>query len=286
MLSRCGRPSISCRASHPKAFFSAGAKQACSHPTSKNALEPYLRRPHITLHCGAKEGSDQTGPLAKKIMYDAGVLVAQHGFNLWYGGGDVGLMGAAHKGFKDGIQHHRYPDQYSVQICPAPFVYGVTSANGMRPANEGLAKNSDVAIVMPDFVTRRELLSSKCAAAFSGIGGVGTIDEITDILVHIKTGLRPTNIYILNPHVPELGRGYWDPFRDLIVGFIKCAFESPKTLDHVNFKPSPEAAMQHLMEKLDTLSQNPHTVYQEYCRERDITPPPAQIHSVPKAVNG
>jgi uncharacterized protein (TIGR00730 family) len=270
----------------PKAFFSTGAKDICTYPTSKNTLEPFLRRPHITLHCGAKEGSSETGPLAKEIMYESGAIVARYGFNLWYGGGDTGLMGAAHKGFTDALQKHRYPDQYSVQICPAPFVYGVASTNGLRPANEGLSQDSDVAIVMPDFVTRRELLSSRCAGALSGIGGIGTIDEITDILVHIKTGLRPTNIYILNPFVPELNRGYWDPFRELIDGFIKTQFEKPSTLNHVNFMPSPADAMQHLMEKLDAAGQNPHTVYQEYCREMGITPPPTQIHTELRAAHG
>jgi predicted Rossmann-fold nucleotide-binding protein len=267
----------------PKAFFTTGAKDICAYPTSKNTLEPFLRRPHITLHCGAKEGSSETGPLANQLMYESGTLVARYGFNLWYGGGDAGLMGAAHKGFTDELQNRRYPDQYSVQISPAPFVYGGASTNGLRPANEGLSMNSDAAIIMPDFVTRRELLSSKCAGAFSGIGAMGTIDEITDILVHVKTGLRPTNIYILNPFVPELHRGYWDPFRELIDGFIKTGFEKSSTLDHLNFVPSPEDAMKHLMKKLDAVGQNPHIVYQEYCREMKIVPPPTQIHPAPRA---
>src|ERR1700744_5930709 len=47
------------------AFFKASVNDVCS-PIEGSRLEPYLRRPHITVHCGSKEG----GPCIREIAHE------------------------------------------------------------------------------------------------------------------------------------------------------------------------------------------------------------------------
>ncbi len=98
-------------------FFLTNTKDVCEHRPQKNTLEPFLRRPHITAHAGAKEGAEHCRDIVREVTYDTGRLIASHGFNLWYGGGSEGLMGCLIQGFNDELDRiGRKPDQYSIQI--------------------------------------------------------------------------------------------------------------------------------------------------------------------------
>jgi predicted Rossmann-fold nucleotide-binding protein len=173
----------------------------------KHTLEPYLRREHVTAHGGAKPGADHCRDHDRQVAMEIGAGIAELGFNLWYGGGEDGRMGDYLNGFLQQIQRHRYPDQYSVQVSPASFALPkeFKSVNGATAANEGLSPHSDIALVIPKFVNRRDFLDSVCIAAITGVGGVGSCDELLDILVHKKTGQTDTLSYVLNEYRPRAG---------------------------------------------------------------------------------
>lgn len=253
-------------------YFSIGAKNICLYPTHRNTLEPYLRRPHISVNCGSQEGSEEIAPQALDLIRRTGTLIARNGFNLRYGGGQTGLMGAVHQAFLDELKKQRYPDQYSMQISPGPFVFGVKSVNGSKPVNEGLSSNSDVVIVMPDFYCRRDMLNSTSTASFSGFGATGTIDESTDVAAHNKIGMRKVPLYMLDAYVPAYGHGFWSSLRKQFEIFVSAGYERPTIWDHLRFMDSPEKSMDHLMAMLDAEGRNPHTIYQENCRERGVKP--------------
>ncbi len=159
-----------------------------------------------------------------------------------------------------------------IQIIPSEFVRGVESINGLCPANEGLCRATDAAIVMPDFMTRRELLDSRCVAAITCPGGTGSLDEWSDILAHIKTGLRGLRLYTINPHIEALGYGYYDPLRRAVQSFVNCGFESPTTLDHVHFMETAARAFEDLMPKLRQEGQTPDQTYAAYCERHNVAP--------------
>ncbi len=254
-------------------FFVRNIKEVCERSPQKQTLEPFLRRPHITAHAGAKNGAEHCRDTVREAAYSTGRLVAFHGFNLWYGGGQEGLMGCLIQGFNDELkQIERKPDQYSVQIIPSEFVLGVTSTNGLHPVNEGLCNVTDAAIVMPDFVTRRELLDSRCVAAITCPGGTGSLDEWSDMVVHIKTGLRHMHLYTLNPYIDALGCGYYDQLRLAVQSFVRCGLESQTTFDHIHFKETAEGVFGDLMPKLRERSLAPDQVYAAYCDRHRVSP--------------
>jgi len=246
----------------PSALWQS-VKQICTHPIRNGSIEqmPFLWRPAITVHCGSKSGSLGFRDIFLRNMREAGALIAKRGFNLWYGGGDAGLMGETMNGYKDELKKKRFPHQYSVQVVPGDFVLGVESKNGRRPANEGLGSLSDVAIVMPDFVRRRDLLDSICVAAISGPGGAGTKDEMFDVMVHYKTGKRNTLLYLLNPFIPDLGHGYYDHLLQHFEVEIFCGLEKRENLDCLTVMDSPWEIMADLMKRLDSMGKNPHEVF-------------------------
>lgn len=252
----------------PKSFFKSNIVNDLGIPAKKRCLMPYLLRPHITVHAGAKPGAPEFSEFMHEKMFRIGELVAIHGFNLWTGGGGTGLMKSTNDGFTSKQRELKHPDQFSIQVIPAAFYNGTMGQqNGLKAfINEDITDNSDVAIVMPDFVTRRELLDSHCAAAITGFGGTGTLDELTDIMVHIKTGLRSIRSYLLDMPLPGDEEGYYKPIKDLLAHFVRAGLESTATRDHLNFMPNPEAIFEHLMIALDQDGYLPEIGYQEHKR--------------------
>jgi predicted Rossmann-fold nucleotide-binding protein len=250
-----------------KKFFKTSVEDICSHPIQKRTFELFQRRPHITGHAGSKSGSNICADIVQECAYQTGWLSAQHGFNFWYGGGDSGLMGKMYQGFAEYItQNDAQPDQYCIQIIPAAFALPREKAEGqLRPANEGLTAKTDGAIIMPDFVTRRELLDYRPIAAISNPGGTGSIDEWTDMVVLTKTGLRDIAHYTLNPFIPALGRGYYDLLREMVTQFVQCGLENPDLPEKLKFVPTAAEAFKDLNKNLAARNALPNQVYNNYC---------------------
>ena len=263
--------------SHPSEYFWRRAKDVCEHPTSTGTLIEFMLRPHITIHAGAKDGKPAFTQRLHDAAYKAGRLAAVHGFSVWNGGGGCGPMGATIQGFKDGIQENggALPGQYSVQVIPADFAFPPLQDAGSTSitiANEGLSLVTDATIITTDFTTRRELLNGLCVAAISCPGGTGTLDEATCVGVHRKTGLRKTHLYIINAPFPELGGGFYDPFKKQIETSIAAGAESASSLDYFQFVETPQLALEDLMQKLTESQQTPDKIFQENCRIFDIDP--------------
>jgi predicted Rossmann-fold nucleotide-binding protein len=265
-----------------KLQFRRSVRHICTEPTRKNTLWPHLLRPHFTIHSGASQGNRFVQEIGAKAMEEMGRLAKKNGFTLFYGGGDSGNMGKTLDGFLSGGES--FPRQYSVQISPADFAApgGVESKNGMHPINEGLSKRSDVAIVMPHFVTRRHMLDGimgKKDAAATCPGAEGSVDECFDIAVLRKTGLIETNLYVLNlpvplvvmdTPIPFINIGYWRDMRRMMKKFLTYGYGKQKSYDSTHFLSSPQKIFDHLMFKLDAEGNNPHQVYERRVKEYEL----------------
>ena len=238
-------------------------------------FEPFLRRPHIVLHGGSKDGADHCKDQFAELAEAVGRLVAANGFCLWYGGSKEGLMGGFIKGFKDVLENNGpRDDQYSVQVLPSGFVFAGERAHGMRASNEGLSHNTDAAIIVPDFVTRLELLSSRSAAAITCPGGSGTLNEWSHVLVHDKTGLRDIPLYTLNPLMGGSQEGYYDFLLAFMEKTVEHGLESGPALDFITrgIRQTPEQIFKDLMQRLERSNALPDQVYKAYCEKNSVKP--------------
>ncbi len=153
----------------------------------------------ITVYCGS---SQRVGEPYIALADDLGRAIAEAGHELIYGGARVGLMGrvanaaleagGAVRGIilKDFIErgdvHH--PD------------IELETVDDMRLRKAGLDGNADAFIALP--------------------GGMGTFEELTEILSFRQLGLHHRPIVLVNV------AGYWDPFlaqldRAIADGFMK-----------------------------------------------------------------
>lgn len=240
-------------------------KDVCKYPVRPVTIgkAPFLWRPSITAHGGAREGAGHCKAALKRVAIRTGVYLAKAGYNLMMGGaGPTGVMHDVNEGYQRQLKKKRFPNQFSIQIVPSEFVFGVRAVNGNRPKNEGLSKDFDVTVVLPSFAVRREMLDSYCVAAVTAPGGTGTLDEFSDVLVHAKTGQRPTKAYVLNTHIKKMGCGYYDPLITMLQGFVDCGQASPNDLECFTVVKTPGAFAKALRRDLP----DPHGVYRANVR--------------------
>lgn len=247
--------------SDPSVFFQS-AKYLCKHPIKNGgiAAKPFLWRPIITAHCGSFSGYNHCTEYFVTAMKEVGARIAMNGYNFMYGGGNSGLMGAALRGFTEQLQKQRFEGQYSIQVVPGDFVLGVQSKNGLKPANEGLGTSSDVAIIMPEFVMRRDVLDGMCLAAIAGPGGIGSHDETFDCLDQVKIGKRNTLLFLLNLPIKN-GLCYYDNLIRQIEVDVECGMAKPEHLLLLNHFKTPEEVFVSLNEMTKTRGFDPHDVY-------------------------
>lgn len=120
-----------------------------------------------------------------------GTLLARHGMETVYGAGKSGLMGAV----------------ADAALGAGGKVTGVIPRfmvdNGW--CRQGLTN----LIVTPDMHTRKEKMVSLADAAIALPGGVGTLEELTEIITWKQLGLYAGPIIILNTH------GYFNPLLEM-----------------------------------------------------------------------
>lgn len=136
----------------------------------------------ICVNCGSNSGFD---PRYSEMAYRLGEVLASRGFNLVYGGADVGLMGIVAEAV----------------LCAGRQVIGVIPRSfAPKVAHEGL---SELHIV--DSMHTRKAMMYELADAFIALpGGYGTIDEMAEILTWLQLGLHNKPCGILNIN------GYYD----------------------------------------------------------------------------
>jgi uncharacterized protein (TIGR00730 family) len=109
-----------------------------------------------------------------------GKLLVEAGIEVWYGGASVGLMG-------------RLADTVLQQggvirgIMPRVF-------EDREVIHRGLTE----LIMVDSLMERKELMLSKADAFLAFPGGVGTLDELMEVLAHRQLGLTSKPLIILN----------------------------------------------------------------------------------------
>lgn len=152
----------------------------------------------VAVYCGHQFGTD---PEFTRDAAKVGELLARNKIKLVFGGGNVGLMGAVASG----------------ALGNGGQVIGISThhvAAKQEPVHEG------VEIEIVDGVNERKQRMFDLSDAFCILpGGIGTLNELTDIMTMQQIGESKKPIFFLNT------AGYWDIFGQVLVhmqnnGFI------------------------------------------------------------------
>jgi uncharacterized protein (TIGR00730 family) len=142
----------------------------------------------VCLFCGASDAAD---PNLLTAATQFGAAAAAQGVRLVYGGGGVGLMGAAARAA------HKAGGE----------VLGVMPAFLRR--REMLFDDVETLIV-PNMHERKRIMFEQSHAFAVFPGGIGTLEEVVELISWRRLELHHKPIVFLNPN------GFWDRFFDFI----------------------------------------------------------------------
>lgn len=160
---------------------------------------PPGRLDSVCVYCGSSNDAD---PAFLKSAYDVGAQIASAGLKFVYGGGGVGLMGASARGAHDarGRVLGIIPDFLQGREQPFDDVETIV-VTSMHERKMMMFERSDSFVVLP--------------------GGIGTLEEIVELLSWQRLGLHDKPVVFYNP------RGFWDPLFELFHHTIREKLSPP-----------------------------------------------------------
>ncbi|HEY3987719.1 MAG TPA: TIGR00730 family Rossman fold protein [Acidobacteriaceae bacterium] len=152
---------------------------------------------NICVFCASSDGTDPIFLAAAKAL---GRAIAERGWHLVYGGAEVGLMGAmadaalAAGGSVTGL----IPRTLFTREIAHRGLTELIEVNSMHERKAEMARRADAFLVLP--------------------GGLGTLDELCEILTWALLGIHDKPIVLIN-----IG-GYWDAFLGMLDGAVRAGF--------------------------------------------------------------
>jgi len=151
----------------------------------------------VCVFCGARAGNR---PTYMQAATDTGQMLAEDGWRLVYGAGDVGLMGATARAAQaaGGETFGVIPEHLvKLEVGKRDLTQYVVTET-MHERKKVMFMNSSAIIVMP--------------------GGAGSLDEFFEVLTWRQLGLHDKPVFLLNTE------GYWTPLMDMIGHVIAEGF--------------------------------------------------------------
>lgn len=154
----------------------------------------------ICVYCGSSNDAD---PKFLSSAHAIGGEIAGAGLKFVYGGGGVGLMGASARGAHDGGGRVLgiIPDFLQGREQPFDDVETIV-VYSMHERKMMMFERSDAFVVLP--------------------GGIGTLEEIVELLSWQRLGLHAKPVVFYNP------RGFWDPLFELFQHTIREKLSPPE----------------------------------------------------------
>jgi uncharacterized protein (TIGR00730 family) len=138
----------------------------------------------VGVYCGS---TNDAAPIFKEAAHDLGVLLAKHNVELVFGGGQSGLMGITAKACMDNKGK----------------VYGVIPR--FLEAHEEGYKEATELVYVESMAERKKIMYDRSDCFIVLPGGLGTLEELFEILTWKQIGLHHKFIFIVNI------KGYWSP---------------------------------------------------------------------------
>lgn len=154
----------------------------------------------VCVFCGARAGNN---PAYASDARAVGQLIADQGWRLVYGAGDVGLMGEV-------ARTAQTAGAKSMGVIP-------THLMGREQGKRDLTQ----LVITQDMHERKKVMFMNSDAIVVLPGGAGSLDEFFEVLTWRQIGLHEKPIYLLNT------QDYWQPLLNLLDHVIDSGFAEP-----------------------------------------------------------
>lgn len=162
----------------------------------------------VCVYCGSRFGID---PAYEQAADALGRALADQGWRLVYGAGDVGLMGTVARAAQSaGGETFGVIPQHLVRAEVGKSdltTYVVTET--MHERKKVMFMNADAVVLLP--------------------GGAGSLDEIFEVLTWRQLGLHDKPVIVVNTN------GYWNPLKDLLDHIVAQGFAGEDVLESMRF---------------------------------------------------
>jgi uncharacterized protein (TIGR00730 family) len=177
----------------------------------------------VCVYCGSRPGKD---PAYLEDARTLGRAIAEEGWRLIYGAGDIGLMGAVART----AQSH---GAETFGVIPAHLV-----------AWEVGKTDLSTYVVTETMHERKKVMFMNCDAVVVLPGGAGSLDELFEVLTWHQLGLHEKHVFIVNSD------GYWDPLIALLRHVTAQGFADETLHDFYTIVPDAAAAREALRRAL------------------------------------
>lgn len=176
----------------------------------------------ICVYCGSKAGEDSH---FSALAEATGAALAQSGVRMVYGGAEAGLMGRAAR----------------AALNAGGEVFGVIPE--FLIAREGVQDGADIRITAT-LASRKAMMVEEADGFLILPGGFGTLEEIFDMIMLRQLGRHRKPAAFVD-------QAFWKPLEQLIGHVVETGFADPDVLDAVSFHPSPQAAIDGLLARIE-----------------------------------
>lgn len=173
----------------------------------------------ICVFCGART------PQEKKFIELAeacGKLIGEFNLTLIYGGASTGIMGLVSRAAFDA-------GAYVLGVYPK-FLH----------EREPLSSSVSESKIVDSMYERKKIMIERADAFIILPGGVGTLDEVFEVITLKSLGMLDKPIIFINTN------GYWDLLNKLLASMADSNLVSSQIFDTYNFVSSAEEAFQKL----------------------------------------
>ncbi|WP_170564755.1 TIGR00730 family Rossman fold protein [Ruegeria atlantica] len=177
----------------------------------------------VCVYCGSRNGAN---PAYSEAAQHFGTLLAEEGWRLVYGAGDVGLMGEVARAAQSagGDTFGVIPVHLLQREVGKTDLTRFVVTETMHERKKVMIMNADAVIVLP--------------------GGPGSLDELFEALTWRQLGLHDKPILVMNVD------GYWDTLHELLQQVIGQGFADASLSDFITWVDEPYTAMKVLRKVL------------------------------------
>ncbi len=172
--------------------------------------------------CVYAASSDAVAPAYKEAAQRLGGLLAARGHTLVYGAGNIGLMGEMARAVHAGSGH-------VIGVIPEKL-------KGLELAYE----EADELIVTDDLRERKAIMEERADAFVAMPGGIGTIEEIIEVLTRKQLGYHNKPLVFLNTN------GIYDELIGFIERLMTESFIKGSLRELYRVSPDPEDALDYI----------------------------------------
>ncbi|MBC7680213.1 MAG: TIGR00730 family Rossman fold protein [Pseudorhodobacter sp.] len=179
---------------------------------------PCLTCPDVAAVCVYCSSSVRIDPAYVALAAEVGTELARRGHSLVSGGGDLSCMGAVARAARAGGAR-------TVGVIPQALL-----------ALEVGDQDADELLVVDDMRTRKGLMDSRSDAFLTLPGGLGTLEELTEVWVARTLGMHGKPVVALDLD------GLWTPLREQVALMVDRGFVRPEAAGALVWASSvPEA---------------------------------------------